>query len=235
MLALKDIEITRGGRRVLRQVSLQVTRPGALFLVGGGGSGKSSLLGAIGMPGTTLHGGVTWHGRSLAVAPPGMVWLGQRDLLKGGVPPGSRALHAWLREIRREEEAVAETQVSARPRALRRYLAVMAALAAPADLYLLDEPTADLDQAMARVVRERIRQVAAHACVVAATHNRQDCLHVGGATALLAGGTVREWTPTRTFFEAPRTPAGRIYVETGNCNLPGDDQAAVASRAGRIR
>lgn len=221
MLALHDIEIMRGAHCVLRQVSLEVSRPGALFLVGGGGSGKSSLLGAIAARGTaTLLGAATWRGLPLAVAAPSVAWLGQRDLLEGGVPPGSHALHAWLREIRCEQEATAETQVSAWPRALRRYLAVMAALAAPADLYLLDEPTAGLDAAMALAVRERIKAVAARACVLIATHNRLDCLHVGGATALLSGGVVQEWTPTRVFFSEPRTPAGRIYVDTGNCNLP---------------
>ena len=221
MLALHDIEIMRGAQCVLRQVSLEAERPGALFLVGGGGSGKSSLLGALAARGdVVLLGGASWNGQPLAAALPSIAWLGQRDLLEGGIPAGSHALHAWLREIRREHQAEAETQVSAWPRALRRYLAVMAALAAPADLYLLDEPTAGLDEAMTQAVRARLKMVAARACVVVATHNRLDCLHVGGATALLAGGTVQECTPTRAFFHEPRTPAGRIYVDTGNCNLP---------------
>ena len=221
MLALHDIEIMRGAQCVLRQVSLEVARPGALFLVGGGGNGKSSLLGALAARGElALLGVATWCGQPLAAALPSIAWLGQRDLLEGGVPSGSHALHAWLRDIRHEKEADAETPVSAWPRALRRYLAVMAALAAPADLYLLDEPTAGLDEALVQAVRERMRVVAARACVVVATHNRLDCLHVGGATALLAGGTLQECAPTRTFFHQPRTPAGRIYVDTGNCNLP---------------
>ncbi|MGO4700552.1 ATP-binding cassette domain-containing protein [Dyella sp. 2RAB6] len=220
MLALYDIEIMRGTQCVLRQVSLEVERPGALFLVGGGGSGKSSLLGAIAARGDAAWLGVaSWRGLPLAVASPAIGWLGQCDLLEEGVPAASHAWHAWLREIRRDHEADAQTPVSAWPRALRRYLAVMAALAAPADLYLLDEPTAGLDEAMARVVRDRVSVVASRACVVVATHNRLDCLHVGGATALLAGRALQECTPTRTFFREPRTPAGRIYVDTGNCNL----------------
>jgi len=228
MLALHDIDIMRGAQCVLRQVSLEVERPGALFLVGGGSSGKSSLLGAIAAHGgADLLGMATWCGLPLATAAPSIAWLGQRDLLEGGVPAGSHALHAWLREIRCEKEAMAETQVSAWPRALRRYLAVMAALATPADLYLLDEPTAGLDEAMALVVRERMKAVAARACVIAATHNRLDCLHVGGTTALLAGGAVQECAPTPAFFREPRTPAGRIYVDTGNCNLP--------AQAGQLR
>ena len=221
MLALHDIEIIRGTHCVLRHVSLDVPRPGALFLMGGGGAGKSSLLGAIAARGQAmLLGAVTWGGLPLDMAAPSIAWLGQRDLLEGGVPAGSHAMHAWLREIRREADADAETQVSAWPRALRRYLAVMAALAAPADLYLLDEPTAGLDEAMARAVRARLKAVATRACVVVATHNRLDALHVGGMTALLSGGAVQECAPTRTFFREPGTPAGRIYVDTGNCSLP---------------
>ncbi len=58
-------------------------------------------------------------------------------------------------------------------------------------------------------VRERLRERAATAILVVATHNRGDCLALGGDTALLAGGTVQECRASRDFFVNPQTPAGK--------------------------
>jgi len=59
-----------------------------------------------------------------------------------------------------------------------------------------------------------------------ATHNRQDCLALGGRVALLAGGTIQECADTARFFVSPATAAGRTYVQTGNCNLSAARQSA---------
>ena len=215
MLVLEDIDVARGTREVLRQVSLAAASPGALFVVGGGGAGKSSLLGAIAARGDALLlGTATWHGRPLAASPPAIAWLGQRDRFEDDVPMASPTLRAWLQAAR----VVASP--AAWPHAVLRYLAVMYALSVPADLYLLDEPTAGLAGDMADVVRERMKAAAARACLMVATHDRRDGLHVGGSTVLLAGETVQESAPTSQFFRQPRTEAGRIYVDTGNCSMP---------------
>ncbi|GLQ94027.1 hypothetical protein GCM10007901_29780 [Dyella acidisoli] len=130
-------------------------------------------------------------------------------------------LDLWLRNAGHGDASVLITaQVETWPRAIRRYFAVMRQLHEPADIYLLDEPTAGLEDGMAMVVRQRIKTLANNACVVVATHNRLDCLEAGGQTVLLAGGTVQECNDSRQFFSNPGTQAGRIYVETGNCNLP---------------
>jgi atypical dual specificity phosphatase len=99
-------------------------------------------------------------------------------------------------------------------------LAVLCGLHADASLYLVDEPTAGLEDAHIRLVRERLAEVSTKASVVVATHNRLDCLALGGSTALLAGGTIQECAETARFFGAPATVAGKNYVETGNCGLP---------------
>ncbi len=103
----------------------------------------------------------------------------------------------------------------------RRVLAVLAGLQTEAALYLVDEPTAALEEAHAQLVRERLGELASRASVVVATHNRQDCLALGGRTALLAGGTIQECADSARFFAAPATAAARTYVDTGNCSLPG--------------
>lgn len=220
MLALHDIDVVRGTREVLRQITLEAAAPGALFLVGGGGAGKSSLLAAIGGRGDAmLRGPADWCGAPFAAAPPVIAWLGQRDVFEGAVPAGSPAIREWLRAAR-DEASPAPRAGAGKLRSLLRYLAAMYALSVPADLYLLDEPTAGLTEAMANAVRERMKAVAARAGLIVATHNRQDCMQVGGATALLAGKTLQEHAPTAQFFQQPSTPAGCVYVATGNCSMP---------------
>lgn len=221
MLVLHGIDVVRGAESVLRRVSI-VSRPAEpVFLVGGGGVGKSSLLCAIGgrVEQSCLVGAATWRGQQLAASSLTISWLGQRDLYDGQDGPDQRRVRTWLFDA--GFDLPLEGDVAEWPRVIRRYLAVMTALHASAELYLLDEPTAGLSEAMAFMVRARIRFVAMRACMIVATHNRRDCLQVGGATALLAGGTVQECAETRRFFHAPATVAGRIYVKTGNCALPG--------------
>lgn len=141
---------------------------------------------------------------------------------------------AWLVEAGVVEgAAVLDASVASLPLALRRYLAVRADLERDAALYLLDEPTADLDHAAALAVLARIANIATRAAVLMVTHNRRDCLALGGHVALIAGGTLQEQASVAHFFNNPATPAGRLYVETGNCGLPVDPiRRAAPSEAG---
>lgn len=65
-LAARDVQLSRQGRCVLQDVSLQA-RPGrVLALIGPNGAGKSSLLGTLAGWMTPTHGEVTLDGKSLA-------------------------------------------------------------------------------------------------------------------------------------------------------------------------
>ena len=223
MLVVNQVEVRHGDQAVLHQITLSVDDPGLLFLVGGGGSGKSSLLHAMAGrdKGLWMVGSITWDGLPLSAAPVVIVKLEQNALMDGQTSTPFDEMDAWLRKAGYDDaSALAVAQVETWPRAIRRYFAVMRQLHEPADIYLLDEPTAGLEDAMAMVVRQRIKALAGNACVVVATHNRIDCLEAGGRTALLAGGTVQECGDSRQFFATPGTHAGCIYVETGNCNVP---------------
>lgn len=229
VLLLHRACVRRGQDLVLRHVSLQCNAPGLLFLVGSGGAGKSSLLSAMSggqaSSSLTISGTAELCGKSLSTVSHMISWVPQRlrattDVLSEmteNVPhasaradsahgdgsllsmDGDRALHGGNRE---------------------RIVAIKDGLRRDASLYLLDEPTADLDPAQIDHVRNAIEARSRDAVVVVATHNRQDCLALGGRTALLAGGRILECAPSDQFFLNPETPAGRIYAETGNCYLP---------------
>lgn len=234
MLLLRDFVLSRSGQCLLRCEELRAAAPGLLFLVGPGGAGKSSLLAALAHAGAEreleLRGRVEFARRPLAETA-SRVHLAQHARLEGtgSVADALRERHglglggfcAGLRELGLGHLAdEIDAPLALLIRSERRLLEVLARLRMPAALYLVDEPTADLDDAALQAVRSVLADLHRRACVVIATHNRQDCLALGGQVVLLAGGTVQECADCERFFSEPATEAGRIYVETGNCNLP---------------
>ncbi len=212
MLALGNVEVWRDGAPVVRNVSLRVDSPGLLWLVGPGGAGKSSLM--MAMAGETLDGRVRMSGRC--------TWGGaELPSLDGRLAflPQPSPMHADVQGELPLDATPAREAARAR-RADHQFRAVMDVLDRDAWVYLMDEPTAGLDEARAEAIRERLRERAAQSIVVAVTHNRQDCLATGGTTALLAGGTIHEMADSQSFFDQPSTEAGRVYVKTGNCGIP---------------
>ena len=196
MLVVQRLSVRRGRDVIVQHATLRVGNPGLLFVVGTGGAGKSSLL-------ATLAG---------AAATVGLQASGAMEL--DGRPldgPGVRA--SWVAQN-------ACIEAPGMPRWQRREQAVLEGLAGEADIHLVDEPTSNLDRESQERIRARLAEVATRSCVIVATHNRQDCLGLGGLTALLAGGTIQECAESSRFFASPSTAAGRTYVETGNCNLP---------------
>lgn len=231
-LAFVDVGVQRGGRRLLQGLSLAVEAPGLLFLMGPGGEGKSSLLAALAGHAPeelALRGSVTLDGRELR--PSEVVWVPQHAQVHGEATPAQQ-LAARFRVLEGEAAAILvaagfpalaaalDRPAAELPRSARRLIAVLAALDRAAALYLVDEPTADMDDAHVAVVRARLQQLAQRAVVVVATHNRQDGISLGGSTALVAGGTLQELAPSRELFAAPASAAARTYVETGGLSVP---------------
>lgn len=231
---IDQIHVRRRERTVLSQASLHADSPGLLFLVGPGGAGKSSLLAALaghtGDDAPTLTGTVEFDGCSLAALDSRPTWVPQHAQLVGNVPMGPQIMQLSEASPARAAALLAKAGVDM-PRAAmnlpaagidasrRRLLAVLAGLQRESSIYLVDEPTANMEPAHVEIVRQRLSDLARVASVVVATHNRQDCLALCGRTALLAGGTVQECLPTRQFFSSPSSDAGRTYVETGNCGV----------------
>lgn len=232
MFQLQGVEVRRGNGMVARDVCMRGDHPGILLVVGAGGAGKSSLLMALARPADAdtrvACGYACLGGADLASGKVRTVWLPQHARLDPaavvavqmqechGVSPDVTA--TWIREAGGNPADIGLPAGRLSP-GLSRLLRRLAAMAQPGDLYLLDEPTADLDEAHVERLRQRVRELSARATVVMVTHNRRDCLALGGHTALLAGGRIQECAPTATFFSTPATTAGRHYVQTGYCNL----------------
>jgi atypical dual specificity phosphatase len=234
MLVMHRVELRRRDQQVIRHASLSAESPGLLFLVGPGGAGKSSLLcalaGAQCVDRPRLTGMAELDGLSIATAQVRTAWVPQRAELSADHDVSEQLalrcdasparIAAWLAKAGVAEPRDTSRQTgSALTASQRRVLAVLADLHRDAALYLVDEPTAGLDESHVLLVRERLAELSRSASVIVATHNRQDCLALGGRTALLAGGTIQECNETPLFFGAPITAAARTYVDTGNCGL----------------
>lgn len=236
MLKFDQITIARDKLNVIESLSLTCPTPGILWLMGTGGAGKSSTLAALAGPDSDelrLQGKVELDDVDIRSGKLDIVHVPQHAQVEPSSSPLMTQLRTlapalspktvldWLTEMALENpRAAANGPTSALCPKVRKTLSVLVGLNTPANLWLLDEPTADLDEAQIKLVRQAIATAATQGGVIASTHNRQDCLSLGGHVALLAGGTLQELAPAEQFFSNPATPAGQTYVETGNCNLP---------------
>jgi ABC-type multidrug transport system ATPase subunit len=187
----------RGGKQVLRPVSLSI-RPGSLVaIIGPSGAGKTLLLDALAgvtLPtdGAVLHDGATCRPRDdLAVAPIG--YVPQDDIIHQSLPldrtlryaarlrlPARTTDEQINREVADVLAALGLTaQADTRVRLLsggerKRASIAVELLSRPAALFL-DEPTSGLDPAMAADLVDLLDRIAAAGTTVVFTsHNPQD-------------------------------------------------------------
>lgn len=184
----RDLHLWRGERHVLRGVDFAVPRGACLHVSGANGAGKTSLLRtACGL----LHpesGRVLWEGRDVRADLPGfhaaLLYIGHEPPLKADLS-ALENLRFWIGTRRRvglDRLAAALQRVGAsgwseRPaRTLsvgqKRRVALAALSLALVPLWLLDEPTTNLDGEGQRLVGALIEeQLARGGVVVAATHH----------------------------------------------------------------
>ncbi|QKG18747.1 thiol reductant ABC exporter subunit CydD [Actinomadura verrucosospora] len=184
-LRLKDVSARYDGPPVLSGISLEI-RPGErTALVGDSGAGKSTLLALLMRFLEPSSGLITVAGSDLAAFDPAqwrrlVGWLPQRPRLRPGpvleaitpAEPGALSPAAAAELLGAGpllDRTVGEAGAGLSSGELRR-LALARALARPAPLLLLDEPTAHLDADTARRVSDTILALPGRTIVVA-THD----------------------------------------------------------------
>jgi heme exporter protein A len=188
MLSVKGLHLWRGDRHVLRGVGF-VGEPGrCVLLTGRNGAGKTSLIRVIAGLLEPEEGAVSWRGRSTRdfrhEFHSELAYLGHEPPLKGDLT-GHENLR-FATGIRRAvsgaeiEAALGRTQAQSfadRPvRTLsagqRRRVALAGVLLTQAPLWLLDEPTTNLDSDGQTLVRDLIAEhLDRQGLVVAAVHH----------------------------------------------------------------
>jgi heme exporter protein A len=191
MLSVSGMHLWRGDRHVLRGVSFEGEAGNCVLLTGRNGAGKTSLIRVIAGLLEPEEGEIAWRGKSTRKFRHDfhseLAYLGHEPPLKGDLT-GHENLR-FSTGIRREvtaaeiDAALDRTQARAfsdRPvRTLsagqRRRVALAGVLLAQAPLWLLDEPTTNLDADGQSLVRDLIsEQLDRQGLVVAAVHHPVD-------------------------------------------------------------
>lgn len=233
-----DIDVFRGSHKILESVCVEAKCPSALFLIGPVKVGKTTLLKSLighcddGAParleGTALLGDAPVESiREHIVFVPQKAQFDANGSVAEQIeatldtPLDTEAVETWLEDhgFGDASQLARASAADVRPSTLRA-LSVLTHLEAAAEIYLVDEPTFGMNDEDAALVRERLRTLAAERLVLIATHNRKDCIEIGGDLVLLSGGRQQETAPVKEFFENPSSEAGRSYVGTGSCNEP---------------
>ena len=175
----------RGGRSVFRALDIRAAPGDLVVLRGANGTGKSSLLRVLAGLLEPAEGTLAWNGADIAEDPGAhrarIAFVGHNDALKPTLTLAEHLrFHAALHDAADNCEAalaafglapLARTPARFLSQGQRRRAALARLLAAPASLWLLDEPTNGLDapsvEALARAVASHR---AAGGAVVAATH-----------------------------------------------------------------
>lgn len=159
-LVAENVACRRGERLVFSGLSFRLAAGGALLLTGANGSGKSSLLRMLATLLAPVAGRLLWHGAPVtadaAAYRAQLHYVGHLDAIKPAL--GVRETVAMGAALRGAESPAVEAALAAfglqamadwpcrwLSAGLRRRLALARLLAAPAPIWLLDEPTASLD------------------------------------------------------------------------------------------
>jgi ABC-type polar amino acid transport system ATPase subunit len=201
VLTIRDLEVRRGARPVVRGVSLDVTRGEILAVMGASGAGKTSVLRAVAGLDPIAAGSVAIDGLQLSAGPlprgealrelhrrVGMVfqfhhlfehltalhnvWLALVHVQRQGQPEAERKARELLDHLGVGARADAVPRELSGGEAQR--VAIARALAVGPPLLLMDEPTASLDPARRGELAATLRQLASEGrTLVVATHDEE--------------------------------------------------------------
>ena len=233
LLELRNAAVWRGGKAVLRHVSLQI-RAGECWVVhGANGSGKSTLLATLhGDHGVASQGSVWWQGhrsgmplhefqqRVGRVSPELQTVLPRQHTALDCVVAGQRGafrLGGATRAAERRAGLAALRRAGALGLAARRFgelsygqarrVLFARALVTHPDIVLLDEPYTGLDAPTRVRLRALVDNLAGmERIIVIATHHRDDWPRHATHELELAAGRVRYCGPLRQ-HEPPAVPA----------------------------
>ena len=187
-LRSQDLACERGGRRVFSHLNFAVAKGGALILHGPNGSGKSSLLRVLAGLLRPSQGSLVWDGDPVNDDPEtyhaALRYVGHLDAIKPTMTVrenlafwaefyGGSDADAGLAGL--DLEHLADIPARFLSAGQRQRLGLARILAAPAPLWLLDEPTVTLDESTVATVEKMIADHRANGgIIVVATHTGID-------------------------------------------------------------
>jgi zinc/manganese transport system ATP-binding protein len=241
VLAVEDVSVSLGGRRVLDRVSFSVEAGGFCGLIGSNGAGKTTLLRVIlGLiaPGggrvAVAGAGRARRSRQIGYVPQKIVLepdmpLRARDLValgldghRFGIPKPAAGRRAAVAEMLDAVGATrfADARVGNLSGGEQQRVMIAQALICRPKLLLLDEPLANLDIRSAAEVVELLARIATeqHIAILLSAHDMNPLLGVMDRVVYLAdgraaSGTTEEVVTTETLSRLYGHPVQVIHVE----------------------
>lgn len=214
MIRFEEVTVSFGAVNLLDRLSLAIAPGPPTVLIGPNGAGKTTLLrAAMGLLQPT-SGRVGWDGdlrRAIVFQRPTMLRRSAAANIRFATVGADRTgellalvglTHAADRPARRLSSGEQQR------------LALARALARDPKVLFLDEPTASLDPGSTKAVEDVIRAVSERGIkVVMSTHDLGEARRLAGEVVLLHRGRVVEAAAAASFFDAPRTPEARKFMQ----------------------
>ena len=209
-LAIHNLTLSRGGAKVLRDISIDVPAGELLVVIGPSGSGKSSLLRCINRLNDIDSGTITLDGHSVFDLPVtelrrkvGMMF--QKTAPFEGSVADNIAFGAQLQgqSLSRDEilglmeQVSLEVELADKPASdlsggQEQRLAIARALALNPSLLLLDEPTSSLDPIATNHVEDSLMRLReqTNLTMIWVSHSIEQARRIGSRVLLLDGGRI---------------------------------------------
>lgn len=219
---LDNIVVERGGERLIDGLSLDLSESGVSVLMGPNGAGKSltlRLLAGLIAPDTGRAGTERLGRSALVFQSPVLLRRTVRANIAHALSVygvARRERPARVEALLRQGglDALADRPARALSGGEQQRVAMMRALAGQPSLLLLDEPTASLDPHSTAAIETLIADAArAGVKVVLVTHDFGQARRLADEILFMHRGRLHEAGPTADFFAAPRSAAGRAYLD----------------------
>ncbi|WJY68574.1 ATP-binding cassette domain-containing protein [Corynebacterium auris] len=214
VIALEEVSLSRGATRALDGVSLQVRRGERLGIVGGSGSGKTSLLRVIAGLSSPDSGRVRVEG-SLQ-----MVFQDPYSSLDPRLPVAASITETGATEQRAEQVLAQVGLAGAGARLPREFsggqrqrVSIARAAAPRPTIMLADEPVSALDVTLRSQVLELIDEVVADNTLVFVSHDLGVVRELCPTVAVMHEGRIVEQGPTEDIWAAPEHPYTRSLLD----------------------
>lgn len=242
ILFLREFGVSIGDRVILGSVNLNISGPGITCLAGPSGTGKSTLLRTLSglnnaSPNIRTWGTAEYCGVPLGQgAGPSMVIQSAKlmtsnilqnvlyDLPEKGTLNLSQQRDLAVRLLKDADLSQLAERLYHPVRELgfgeSRYLSIVRICANNPNMICLDEPTTGLSDHEAERLLAFIKRQSERRAVLITLHNQSQMVKLGGNTALLSGGEIKEFATTDDFFSKPASEEGKMFARTGSCSSP---------------
>ena len=201
-LHLTGVDSGYNGIDVLRQINLEIQEPSIYVVLGPNGAGKTTLLRTIGGILEPHRGSVTFDGQDVyrsRETRKRMSYLSHLNALPEEMTVrGALNFYAAIEggDVARVMETLQlgpleDLKVPKLSQGQKKRVSIAKTLLNDRDLYLLDEPTSNLDPAMAKEVRDLLLEFSKRKIVLYSSHNLYEAKEIGRWLVLIKGGALR--------------------------------------------